>query len=179
MTNYNESTRQQIANLTLGLHVQTPVAGLGVAEFTNPTQTELFDVYGRIAIQHMFIELSAAADANATTVAFNCTFTVPVIAINVMNAASASIASIAAGGRIVWQAGVVATTVTVTDSAGLTDADPTGARQYLGGIQADGTNVVGSIGMAAAGATQAAVITANAHIYYVPMAPGSYVESAL
>ena len=163
--------------MILGLHVQTTNGGLAAAEFTNPTQTELFTVYGRIGVKQLFIELTAAADANATTVAFNTTFTVPVIALNVMNAASASIASLGAYGRIAFVGGAVASAAIITDSAGLTDVEAAGKMHILGGISATGTNTTGTIGMAAAGATQAATITATAHLFYVPMSVGAYAEA--
>lgn len=177
--NYNVSTRQRIADLILGLHVETTGGVLVAANFTNPTQTELFNIYGRIGLMRLFIELTSAADANLTTVAFNCTFTTPVIALNVMNAASGSIASLGAYGRISWVAGAVATAAIITDSAGLSDVDPAGKMQVLGGVSAAGVNTVGTIGMAAAGATQAATIAATAHMWYVPMSEGAYVTAVL
>lgn len=174
MANYAPSTRARIADLILGMHVETTAGVLVAANFTNPTQTELFNIYGRICLMQLFIELTAAADANATTVAINCTFTTPVIALNVMNAASGSIASIGAHGRITWQGGAVATVVTVTDSAGLTDVTPPHTWQFLGG-----ESTVGTIGMAAAAATQAATIAATGHLFYVPMSKGAYVTAAV
>ena len=177
MPSYNLSTRQRVADLTLGLHVQTTNGGLAAAEFTNAAQTELFTVVGRIALRHMFIELTAAADANATTVAFNCTFTTPAIAVNEMQADCGSIAALGAGTRITYVAGAAATALILTDSAGLTDVDPGGKMHYLGGKTAAGGLYAGTIGMLAAAATQAATITATAHLYYVPMDRGSYVEA--
>jgi hypothetical protein len=54
-----------------------------------------------------------------------------------------------------------------------------GKKHILGGVSAAGVNTVGSIGMLASDATQAATVAATAHIYYVPMSTGAYVESAL
>ncbi len=176
---YNLSTRSAIADMVMGLHVQTPLAGLLAANFTIGAQTELFDIRGRIAVMQLFIELNSAADANATLVAFNTTFTVPVIALNAMTIASASIASIGPGGRFVYVGGVVGTAPIVTDSAGLTDVETAGKKVFLGGIQADGSDMIGTIGLVASVATQGATISGNAHLFYVPMSPGAYAESAL
>lgn len=175
--NYAPSTRMRIADLILGMHVHTTHGGMDTTEFTSGTQTELFTIVGRIGVKQLFIELTAAADANATTVAFNCTFTTPVIALNTMQAASGSIASLGAHGRITFVGGAVATVAIITDSAGLTDVESAGKMHILGGETAAGANTVGTIGMAAAAATQAASITATAHLFYVPMSDGAYAEA--
>ena len=179
MANYNPSTRDRVADLIMGLHVETTGGILVAANFTNPSQTELFNIYGRIGIKQLFIELTAAADANATTVAFNVTFTTPVIALNVMQAASGSIANLGAYGRIVSTGGVVATANIITDSAGLTDVTTSDKLHIVGGVSAAGVLTVGTIGMAAAGATQAATIAATAHLFYVPLSVGAYATAAL
>lgn len=179
MANYNPSTRSRIADLALGLHVETTRGGLVAAQFTATAQTELFNIYGRIAVKQLFIELTAAADANATVVAFNVTYTTPVIALNGMCANSASIASLGAYGRIVWVGGAVATAAIITDSAGLTDVEAAGKMAILGGESAASPAVptVGTIGMLASTATQAATIAGNAHLFYLPMSPGAYVTA--
>lgn len=177
--NYAPSTRNRIADLILGLHVETTGGVLVAANFTNPTQTELFDIYGRIGIKQLFVELTSAADANASTVAFNVTFTTPVIALNTMNAASASIANLGAYGRIVFVGGAVATAAVLTDSAGLSDVETAGKIHIVGGVSSAGVATVGTIGMAVAGATQAATIAATAHLFYVPMSLGAYAVAKL
>jgi len=177
--NYNESTRQRIADLILGLHVKTTAGVLVAAHFTNTVQTEIFNIVGRIAVKQLFIELTAAADANLTQVQFNCTFTTPAIGVNAMGGACASIASLGAYGRIVHVGGAVATAAIITDSAGLTDVETAGKMHILGGVSSAGVLTVGTIGMLISGATQAATIAATAHLFYVPMCPGAYAEAAL
>ena len=177
MANYAPSTRMRIADLITGMHVKTTDGGLAAANFTATAQTELFTIVGRIGIKNLFIELTAAADANATVVAFNATFTTPVIALNGMCANSASIASLGAHGRITWVGGAVATAAVITDSAGLTDVEGAGKMHILGGETAAGANTVGTIGMLASTATQAATITATAHLYYIPLSEGAYAEA--
>jgi len=178
--NYAPSTRARIADLITGMHVKTTDGGLVAANFTATAQTELFNIYGRIMVLQLFIEITAAADANATVVAFNTTFTTPVIALNGMCANSGSIASVGAHTRIMWIGGVVATAAIITDSAGLTDVVASGLGgnpHILGGETAAGANTVGTIGMLASTATQAATISATAHLYYIPMSNGAYAEA--
>jgi len=178
--NYAPSTRARIADLITGMHVKTTDGVLVAANFTNTAQTELFTIVGRIMVLQLFIEITAAADANATTVQFNTTFTTPVIAKNAMCAASGSIATLGAHSRITWVGGVVATAAILTDSAGLTDVVASGLGgnpHILGGETAAGANTAGTIGMLCAAATQAATISATGHLYYIPMSTGAYAEA--
>jgi len=176
--NYAPSTRARIADLIMGMHVKTTDAVLVAANFTTGgTDTDLFNIYGRIGVMQLFIELTAAADANATQVAFYTTFMTPVIAQNLMCAKCASIASLGAHGRITFVGGAVATNAVITDSAGLTDVEPAGKIHILGGETAAGANTVGVIGMQASDATQAATISATGHLFYIPMSVGAYAEA--
>lgn len=177
--NYNESTRQRIADLILGMHIKTTAGALVAAHFTDAAQTELFNIYGRIAVMQLFVELTAAADGNLTQVQFNVTFTTPVIGVNALGAKCASIASLGAYGRIIHVAGAVAAAAAITDSAGYSDVDTAGRKSIFGGVSAAGVLTIGSIGMLISDATQAATIAATAHLYYVPMCPGAYAEAAL
>jgi hypothetical protein len=180
MPNYSPSTRARIGDLLAGLHVETTGGVLVAANFTTGgIQTELFDIVGRIGVVNLFIELTSAADANATQVGFNCTFTTPVIAVNAMCAKCASIANLGAYGRIMWIGGAVATAAIITDSAGLTDVDPAKKLAILGGVSAAGVSTVGTIGMISTDATQAATIAATAHLFYVPMSLGAYAAAKL
>lgn len=178
--NYNQSTRDVITDLTIGMHVHTTDAALVAANFAGAanTQTELFNFVGRIGIRLLFIELEAAADANATQVAFNVTHTTPVIAVNAMCVKCASIANLGALGRIAFVGGVVGTSAVITDSAGLSDVVNPNTMHIIGGTVA-GVNAIGTIGMLASDATQAATITATAHLYYIGLSDGAYAEAAL
>ena len=172
--NYNPSTRNRIADLINGLHVETTGGVLVAANFTTGgVDTNLFNIYGRIRVMQLFIELTADADANATQVLFYTTFTTPVIAKNAMCGKCASIASLGAYGRITFVGGAVATAAVITDSAGLTDVETAGKSHILGGVSAAGVNTVGVIGMTSSDATQAATIAATGHIFYVPMSVGA------
>ena len=176
--NYSPSTREVIGDLVCGMHVQTTASVLVAANFTDTAQTELFTIVGRIGIKQLFIEIEADADANATQVLFNVTFTSPVIAVNALCAKCASIASLGALSRIVYVGGVVATAAIITDSAGLTDVETAGKMHIVGGSVA-GVNSAGTIGMLGDDATQAGTIAATAHLFYVPMSNGAYAEALL
>ena len=177
--NYNESTRQRVADIALGLHVQTTDGVLVAANFTATAQTELFNIYGRIAVKQLFIELTSAAAAEATVVGFNVTFTTPVIALNAISGDCAAITSLGAYGRITFVGGVVATSPVITDSAGLTDVETAGKMHILGGVSSAGVLTVGTIGMLASTVTQTGTIAATAHLFYFPMCKGSYASAVL
>jgi len=135
-----------------------------------------------IMVLQLFIELTATADANATTMQFNCTFTTPAIGVNAMNAACAAINGLGPHTRITWLGNIVATISVLTDSAGLTDsvaAGPLGSPQILGGETAAGANTAGTIGVLGGGVSQAATISATGHLYYIPMSNGAYAEALL
>ena len=174
MGNYAPSTRARIADLIMGMHVKTTDGVLVAANFTATAQTELFTIVGRIGVLQLFIELTAAADANATVVMFNATFTTPVIALNALSIDSASIASLVAHQRITLVGDAVGTALTLTDGPGVTDVNMDGSYMILGGETAAGANTVGTIGMLASTATQAATISATAHLFYIPMSAGAY-----
>lgn len=156
-----------------GLRVETSTLAnatylLGVAA----TQTELFNIGGRILITQLYVELITAASANATTVQFNCTFTTPVIAANPMGAACGSISGLGQGQRVVHVGGAVATAAVLTDSAGLSDVTCT-TPHIVGGH-----GFVGTIGIAAGTADQASG-TFRAILHYLPYSDGAYVNAAL
>ena len=173
MPNYSPSTRARIADLIMGMHANTTHGGLVAANFTSTAQTELFNITGRIGIMQLFIELTSAADVNATVVMFNATFTTPTIALNALCIDCTSIASLVAHQRITCVGDAVGTALSLTDGPGVTDVTMAG-NMILGGETAAGANTVGSIGMLASTATQAATISATAHLFYIPLSVGAF-----
>lgn len=173
MPNINQSTRAMIGYITHGVMVQTStLANTTYLLGAGGTQTELFNVYGAICVLQLYLEITTACSAHATTVQFNCTFTTPTIALNAMGGACAAITSLGRGGRIVHKGGVVATAAIITDSAGLTDTtcvDP----HIVGGL-----DFVGTIGIAAAAADQGSGAF-RAFLHYVPYTDGAYAAAAL
>jgi len=179
MANYAPSTRARIADLIIGMHVKTTDAVLTYLNFVDTTQTELFTIVGRVGITQLFIELTSAADANATQVVFNCTFTTPTVAVNALAVKCASIASAPAGTAINYVGGTVGSSNSITDGAYVTDVEMAGRIAILGGESSAGVNTVGTIGMLGDDANQAGTITATAHLYYFPMSDGAYAEALL
>lgn len=173
MPNFNPSTQEMIGYITGGLRVETStLAHTTYLLGAGGTQTELFNVYGRILLLQLYLEITTAASAHATTIQFNCTFTTPTIALNPMGGASAAITSLGRGGRVVHVGGVVATAAIITDSPGLSDVSC--VTPHIVG----GKDFVGTIGMAAAAANQASGAS-YAVLHYVPYSDGAYAEAAL
>lgn len=173
MTSFQPSTQNMIGYINGGLRTETSTLAnatylLGVAA----TQTELFNIIGRVLVLQLYLEFITAASANATTVQFNCTFTTPAIGVNPMGAASGSISGLGQGQRVVHVGGAVATAAILTDSAGLTDVSC--VTPHIVG----GHNFVGTIGMAAGTADQASG-TFRAICHYVPYSDGASVAAAL
>lgn len=172
MANYSPSTQAMIGNITSGMRVSTGTLANATYLLTGGTQTELFTVSGLILVRHLWIEIITACSADATQVAFNCTFTTPAIGVNPMCAKCAAITSLGAGSRIVWVGGAVATAAVITDSAGLSDVTPS-AGHYVGGV-----GFAGSIGILATDASQASG-QFKASMLYVPLSDGAYASALL
>ena len=173
MANYAPSTRERIADLVAGMRVQTGVfaANTYINHVTNTGQFELFNVHGRILLMHLYIEAITVFGAGAAVVSFTYTSSSPVIAVQEICDASASVAALPQGGRIVWPGGVVATLATITPGAGVSDYTPPGNPHYIGTQGGTGT-----IGMLTATATPASG-TAQAFMNYVPLENGAYVTA--
>ena len=174
MPNYNPSTIARIGDLTNGIRVDTSV--LANLTYLHQDQWEIFNVYGRIRIHSLFGEVTVVCSAHATQVLFNYTSTTPVIAVQPLCAKCASIHTLAVGERIMWVGGVVATAAVITATPGISDVNP--APQVVGGVAADGTNYVGSIGILSSDADQASG-SVRYSIFYTPLSDGAYVTANL
>lgn len=177
MPNFNPSTQEMVGYLMNGLPVHTSVLDnatylLGAAN----TQTELFNVYGRIKIHNLFLEVTVVCSAHATQVLFNYTSTTPVIAVQPLCAKCAAITSLAVGERIWFVGGAVATAAVITATPGISDINVT--PHVIGSVTAAGANAVGTIGMLASDASQASG-SVRASLFYTPMSDGAYVTAAL
>ena len=169
MANYNPSTIARIGDLINGIRVST--SALAAETYIHQNQTELFNVYGRIKIHELFAEVSEAISNNAATVQYNFTSTTPVIAVQPLCAASASVAQLAVGERIAWIGGAVATAAVLTATPGITDVARTS--QIVG---TDGG--VASIGILT-GAADCTDGTVKFTICYTPLSDGAYVTAAV
>jgi hypothetical protein len=171
MTYFNPSTQSMVGYIGSGLRTETSTLA-NATYLKNGTQTELFNVYGRILLLQLYIELVTSASAHATTLQYNCTFTTPVIAVNAMGGACASISGLGQGQRVVHVGGAVATAAVLTDSAGLSDV--TCVTPHIVG----GHGFVGTIGVLGAAANQASG-TFRAALHYLPYSDGASASAAL
>ncbi len=172
--NYNASTIDVLGDIHVGLRVETGVfaAATYLNHVTNSGRWNLFNVYGRIYLKHLFIEVITALGAGAATVSFSFESTDPVIAVQAISATSASITALPRGGRIVWVGGIVATAavITVAATGGVSDVTPT-SPHYIG--TKDGTGVIGIFTQTATPASG----TVQAVLCYAPLSDGAYVEA--
>ena len=168
MGNYAPSTRARISDLINGMRVETAVA-LGTAKLIQ-AQEEIFNVFGEIKVHGLWLEVTTAISATATTILFNATFTTPSIAVQPMSGASGSLSGVARGIRAYSVGGAVATATVITATAGITDIEA--APQIIGGA-----GFIGTIGQL----TGTANTTSGAGkfvIYYTPLSEGAYVEAS-
>lgn len=163
--NFNQSTISMVGVLTNGIRVDT--ATLAAASYFNQAQHELFTVYGRIKIHNLFGEVTTVFSNNAATLLYNFTSSSPVIAVQPLCAACASVAQLAVGERIWWVGGAVATAAVLTATPGISDINVT--PQVVGTI--GGTASIGIL-TAAANLSSGGVVFS---ICYTPMSDGAYV----
>lgn len=168
MPNYNPSTQERVGDLIHGLRVETGVyANL---TYHHQDQWELFHIYGRILVKHLFIECITDNGGGATLLQFNYTFTTPAITVKPLTAVSGSIAALVRGSRIVCLGGAVATAAGVTvATGGCSDLNTTPV--ILGG-----EGFIGTVGMLTTTADGVSG-TSQAFMYYVPMSDGAYAEA--
>ena len=171
--NYNPSTIARIGDLVNGIRVNTAALAAVTYMLTGPTQTELFNVFGRVKIHELFGEVAAAAFSNhACVLKYTFTSSSPVIAVADLTAASASLAQLAIGERITWLGGAVATAAIITATPGITDI----AR----GTQIIGVESgIGTVGINTATASITGSATVKFALFYTPMSDGAYVTAAL
>jgi hypothetical protein len=169
--NYNPSTIARIGDLTNGIRVDTSTLAAATYLLTGNTQTEIFNVYGRVRLHTLFGEVTVVFSNNATTLYYNFTSSSPVIAVQPISAACSTMAQLAVGERIYWVGGAVATAVVLTATPGISDINP--APQVVG---TDGG--VGSIGILTAAAS---LTSGNVKfsVWYTPMSDGAYITAAL
>jgi hypothetical protein len=173
MPNYAPSTIARIGDLINGARVETSALSAATYMLTGPTQTEIFNIFGRIKIHELFGEVAAAAFSNnACVLKYTFTSTSPVIAVADLTAASASLAQLAIGERISWIGGAVATAAVITATPGITDVART---PQIVGVSSG----VGTIGINTATASITGLATVKFALFYTPMSDGAYVTAAL
>ena len=170
--NYNQDTQDRIGDIIGGLRVQTPVLSTLATYWTNPVTFAIFNVVGLIKIIAMYLEITSALDANATTLVFRWTGTVPAVGIATMGVASAGFGSAVAGTRITFLG-------PGTVLAGTEGVSYLPAPNFVGGQTGAGVNATGVISALIAGGTQAGTASGRYVMHYAPMTEGAYVVSAI
>lgn len=173
MPNYSPSTIARIGDLLNGIRVDTSSLAAATYMLTGPTQTEIFNVYGRVKIHELFGEVSTAAFSNhACVLKYTFTSSSPVIAVADITAVTASLAQLAIGERMSWIGGAVATAAVITATPGITDV----ARiPQIVGVNAG----IGTIGINTATASITGLAVVKFSIFYTPMSDGAYVTKVL
>ena len=172
MPKFNQSTRKMIGSIVGGIRVDTgDLLATAILDHSPALAVQLFKVIGRIQILQIYYEVSTDLSANAAQLTWNATFSLPVvITIQPIGTKCASVSGLAAGHRIVWGGGVVATAATITTAPGISDfADVT---PIIVGME-DG---VGTIGSLCTDATCTAGVL-KCSIHYLPMSDGAGVEA--
>lgn len=172
--NYNPSTIARIADIGLGIQVETGV--LSANTYFNhaggaASQHELFTVKGRIILLGLFHEvITTDFSAQAAQAAWNATFSSTAYTVQPIGTKCASVASLKIGHRIVWGGGVLATAATITTKPYLSDFAAV-TPMIIGG-----RNSVGTIGMLGSDAT---IATGSffCSLRYLPDSDGAYVEA--
>ena len=175
MPSYNESTRQRIADINHGLLVQTSkevtYAGWGVS------QTEIFNVYNRIKIHEMWLEVGATTLVGATAlILFNYTSTSPVITVQPISAVCTTIHGFVQGRRV----SLVGNGLTALSVVGTAAISVGAITPMVIGVAPTATvdPTYGTLGAL----TSVAVLTAGTaqfSILYTPVDPGAYVSAIL
>jgi len=173
MSNYSASTIARIGDLVNGIRVDTSALAASTYLITGPTQTEIFNIYGRVKIHDLFGEISGAALSNhACVLKYTFTSTTPTIAVADITSVSASLAQLAIGERIAWIGGAVATAAVLTATPGITDV----ARiPQIVGVSGGGGKI--GINTATASITGSGIVTFS--FFYTPMSDGAYITAAL
>lgn len=171
--NYAQNTQERVGEILTGIRVETPVLTNLTTYWTNPVTYAVFNVIGLIKVINMYAEITGLFDANATTLVFRWTGTVPAVGIATLGVASATMANSAVGSR--WS----------FLGPGQVISGPAAGVSYLpaaflvGGKTGLDVNATGVISALVAGATQAGVASARYVLHYAAMTEGASAVSAI
>jgi len=176
MANYAPSTRARIADLILGMRVDTSVANCTDLVHLHQAQVEDFNVYGTILVNYLFMEVMTLLPTAAPLFAYNysCALhTGGAITATALGAVSTTISDLTEGQRVTWGGGAVAgSNHQMTGSAGVADlAVGLGVPTIVG--YRDAVSTIGHITTAAD--METGIVFHS--LFYVPMSAGAYVEA--
>ncbi len=120
--NYSRSTMNFVEDLFVGVRVETSILAAATYLLDGPISTELFNVYGRIKVNQLFMEVTTILSNSACEVYFTFTQTTPAIAIQPINGTPVGgVPLLAKGLRLVYIGGAVANLGVITATAGISD----------------------------------------------------------
>lgn len=166
MANYNQSTRDRIADINRGLIVQTGTKNN--TDVLKVAAVNIFKVTGRIRILSLDIEAVTAFSNDATVPKWQYDSDTPAGAAFDISAASLTTAQLAVGKRVSFQGTALNTALAIDANAGATLQTPN--TMDIGTI--DGVGHLGIVG----GVAQTSG-TCNITILYIPLTPGAAVVS--
>jgi len=173
MANYAPSTRARIADCITGMRVETGVLASATYLATGPTSTEgIFNIYGRIKVMQLFMEVITDLSAQACVLYYTATFSTPAETVQPICAVSGSLSGAVRGTRCTCIGVTVATACIVDPEAAVTDSIMI-EKMILGS-----KGSVGQIGINTATAT---VLTGTVRfvLFYVPMSDGAYATNVV
>jgi len=177
MANYAPSTRARVADLILGMRVDTSNVDVSDLVHLHQAQVEDFNVYGTIMLKHLFMEIETVLSADAALFAYNYScllHTGGAIAATALGTVSSSISGLTEGVRACWGGGAVAgANHQMTGSAGVSDVAVGLGDPIIIGYK-DAVSTIGHV-------TTVADVTTGVvfhSLFYVPMSEGAYVEAA-
>jgi len=172
MANYAPSTRARIADLVRGMQVDTGIK-LNTASLAE-SQQEDFNVFGRIMLLNLFMEVTTnfASDATLFQYTYSCATHTPAIVSTKLGLVSLSIASITIGGRVYWTGGAVGGTTHVSTNTTGGISDLPAVQPMIVGYK-DGVGTIGHLTTTASQTSGAAYHS----LFYVPMSDGAYVTA--
>jgi len=174
MTNFNQSTRDMVANIKDGLFVESSESEYDV--WGKKVQAYYFQVTNRVIIHALFAEVTETI-AGAVQTVFNYIQTTPSIALAALSTVHASIDTYVPGTRVTYIGGSVAAAA-ITLSTGAISYLPSTIPTILGVTPLAGVDSVGKIGFlsSVADATDG---TLKFGVLYTPLDPGASIEALI
>jgi hypothetical protein len=170
--NYNPSTQGRLGDIVRGIQVDTGI--MLNTTYMAGTQIEDFNIYGRILLLNLFLEVTTnfAADATLFQYTYSCATHTPAIVSTKLGLVSLSIASATIGCRVCYTGGAVGNTnhVICNTTGGVSDLICT-APPIIG--YKDGTGTIGHLTTTADNTSGACYHS----LFYVPMSEGAYVTA--
>ena len=173
MTNYAPSTRARVADLITGMRVETSTLAAATYLLTGNTNTQMFNVIGRIKIMQLYLEVVTDLSGTATDCFYTYTSTTPSIAVQPIGATNAaSMTGMKLGARHICTGVTVATGAVIDAQAGISPVIM--KEKMIIGLKGG----VGTIGIDTATESMTSG-TFKIILHYVPMSDGAYATNIL